>query len=91
MMHAIGDINNEDAGAPDHANRAAWASWANANSAMAVNPFLWPVSTNPAIVAAVTDDPTGATVPDSDIQFVVNSNLAMVIAEWVAHPPGGAV
>jgi hypothetical protein len=42
---------------------------------------------NPAIAAKVETDPSGSTVPDGDVQFVVNSNLDAVIAEFVANPP----
>ena len=87
VMHAVMDINNEDAGAPDHANRLAWAKWANGNSPGAMIPFMWPVSMNPAIAAAVAADPSGATVPDGDVQFVVNSNVDWVIAEWIKENP----
>lgn len=84
------DIKNEGAAAPDHANRAAWATWANKSSAIAKEPFMWPIANNPAIQAAIAADPSGATVPDTDIQFVVNSNLDFVIADFVANPPQGA-
>lgn len=83
MMHCVTDINNEAVGAPDHANRAAWASYANEASSTAVQPFLWPVASNPAVVNAVTVDPSGATVLDSDVQFIVNGALDKVIADWV--------
>lgn len=87
VVHCISDIQNEDSSAPDHANRIAWATWANKNSAIAYEPFRWPVAMNPAIGAAIDTDPSGATVPDSDVQFVVNSNLNIVIADFVANPP----
>jgi len=87
---AAGQITNEDPATPDHANRLAWANWAVPNSSVAWLSFAWPVANNPAIVAAVTADPSGQTVLDSDVQFVVNSNLDKVIAEFVAHPPPGA-
>ena len=87
VIHCVADIQNEDPGAPDHANRIAWANWANKNSGVAYEPFRWPVATNPAIAAAVGTDPSGSTVSDSDVQFVVNSNLGAVIADWVANQP----
>jgi hypothetical protein len=83
-------INNEDPATPDHANRAAWATWANKNSSVAWNPFAWPVAMNPTIQAAIQADPSGQTVADSDVQFVVTSALPQVIADFVAHPPPGA-
>jgi hypothetical protein len=87
MMHCVTDISNEAIDAPDHANRLAWANYANGNSSGAVMPFLWPVATNPAVVNAVTEDPTGATVLDSDVQFIVNGALDKVIADWVKNNP----
>jgi hypothetical protein len=89
VVTAAGQIINEDPSTPDHANRIAWANWATVNSSVAWQPFAWPVASNPSIVAAVTADPSGSTVPDSDVQFVINSNLENVIAEFVANPPSG--
>lgn len=89
VIHACEDIKNEDPSAPDHANRLAWANWANGNSTAAFEPFRWPVAMNPAIQAKVQADPSGATVPDSDVQFVVNGNVDAVIAGFVANPPTG--
>lgn len=88
-IHAASDIQNEDPGAPDHANRMAWANWVNKSSPVVVASFAWPVAMNPAIQAAVAADPSGRTVPDGDVQFVVNSNLDAVIADFVANPPAG--
>jgi hypothetical protein len=87
MMHAVADINNEDPGTPDHANRMAWASYANGNSNAAMMPFLWPVAMNPAVQNAVAEDPTGATVSDNDVQFIVNGQVDVVIADWVKNNP----
>lgn len=89
VIHAAQDIQNEDPAAPDHANRSAWARWANDNSSVAWNPFAWPVGMNPAIQAAIAADPSGQTVLDGDVQFVVNANLDAVIAGFVANPPAG--
>ena len=89
VVIAAGQITNEDPGTPDHANRLAWANWATPNSSVAWVSFAWPVASNPAIVAAVTVDPSGQSVKDSDVQFVVNSNLEIVIAEFVKNPPPG--
>jgi hypothetical protein len=89
VITAAQAIMNEDPATADHANRIAWATWANQNSSVAWNPFAWPVGMNPAIQAAVEADPSGQTVKDSDVQFVVNSNLEAVITYWVANPPTG--
>jgi hypothetical protein len=90
VVTAAGQIVNEDPATPDHANRLAWANWAVPNSSVAWLSFAWPVANNPAIVASVTADPSGQTVLDSDVQFVVNSALPKVIADFIAHPPPGA-
>lgn len=84
---AATDILNEDPSAPDHANRVAWANFVNKSSPAVVASFAWPVAMNPSIAAAIAADPSGETVPDSDVQFVVNANLDAVIAEFVANPP----
>ena len=86
VITAAGAIENEDPGTADHANRLAWANWADRNSSVAWLPFAWPVAMNPSIQATVQSDPSGQSVKDSDIQFVVNSNLEVVITYWVAHP-----
>jgi hypothetical protein len=90
VVHVCGDIQNEDAGASNHTNRLAWATWANTNSSAASIPFAWPVGLNPAIQASIATDPTGASIPDGDVQFVVNSNVDKVIADFIANPPPGA-
>jgi hypothetical protein len=90
VVHDAQDIQNEDPATPDHANRVAWATWANKNSSTAWIPFAWPVSMNPKIQGAVQADPSGQTVQDSDVQFVVTGALPAVIADFVAHPPPGA-
>ena len=89
MMQCVTNISNEGEEAPDHTNRVAWATYANANSSMAMIPFLWPVATNPAVQNAVVEDPSGATVLDSDVQYIVNGALEKVIADWVEanQPP----
>jgi hypothetical protein len=91
MITAVGNIKTEDPSAPNHANRIAWADWANVNSSTAWIPFGWPVAMNPAIQGSIANDPSGQSVPDSDVQFVVNSNIDEVIADWVADPPEGVV
>jgi hypothetical protein len=89
VVKAAEDIFNEDPSTPDHTNRWAWASWANKNSSVAFEPFRWPVSLNPSIQAAVEADPSGQSVADSDVQYVVNSNLNAVIADFTHNPPSG--
>jgi hypothetical protein len=89
VIHAAADIQNEDPATPDHANRLAWANWANKNSSVAWIAFAWPVAMNPTIQAAVQADPSGQTVQDSDVQFVVTSALPAVIADFIANPPPG--
>lgn len=90
VVHATEDIFNEAPTTPDHTNRWNWASWANKNSSVAWIAFAWPVGLNPTISAAIAADPSGSTVQDSDVQFVVNGTLPSVIADFVAHPPPGA-
>ena len=75
VVHCVNDIFNEEPSVPNHSNRWNWASWANKNSKLAYEAFRWPVAMNPTIASAVEANPTGATVSDSDVQFVVNSNL----------------
>src|ERR1700751_6066982 len=89
VIHDVEDIQNEDPATPNHANRLAWANWANQNSSVAWIAFAWPVAMNPSIQASVEADPSGQSVKDSDIQFVVNSNVEAVITYWVANPPPG--
>lgn len=89
-VHAAEDIHNEDPVTPDHTNRIRWANWVSKNSSVAWLAFSWPVALNPTIAAAVQADPSGQTVNDSDVQFVINSNLNAVIADFIANPPSGA-
>ena len=87
VIHDVQDIQNEDPATADHANRLAWANWANKNSDHASIAFAWPVAMNPTIQAAVQADPSGQSVQDSDVQFVVTSALPAVIADFIANPP----
>lgn len=84
-MIASQDIQNEDVATEGHAGRIAWANWANKNSNQAWLAFAWPVAMNPSIQTEIETDPSGATVKDSDVQFVVNSALPKVIADYVAN------
>lgn len=86
-IKAAEDINNEPVDAPDHVNRVSWAAWYLKNSQEGSVSFAWAVAMNPAIQASVGNDPTGASVPDTDVQFVVNSALPQVIADFIANPP----
>lgn len=87
VITAADQIKHEDAGTSNHANRIAWATWIDTNSAEGTWPFMWPIALNPSIQTAIAADPSGATVTDNDIQFVVSSNLEFVIAAWVADQP----
>lgn len=87
VMHAAGDIINEDPATPDHDKRLAWAQWAIANSGLAHQTFLWPVAGNQSIIDKVEAAPDGSTVLDGDIQFVVNSALPKVVAGWISPTP----
>lgn len=89
VVHAAEDIHNEDPATVDP-NRLRWANWVAKSSSVAWSPFSWPVALNPTIAAAVEADPSGQTVQDSDVQFVVNTNLDSVIADFIANPPPGA-
>jgi hypothetical protein len=87
VMLAAQDIQNENSTAPDHADRLAWANWAAVSSSVAWVPFGWPVAMNASIMSQVEAEPSGTTVADSDIEFVVNSVLETVITSWVANQP----
>jgi hypothetical protein len=89
VITAAQDIQNEATTTPDHAQRLAWANWASKNSPVAWIAFSWPVSMNATIQGSVQADPSGQSVKDSDVQFVVNSALPAVIADFVANPPPG--
>jgi hypothetical protein len=86
-VKACEDIKNEDPATPDHVNRAEWAMWYSKNSQTGWVSFAWSVAMNATIQAAIQADPTGATITDNDVQFVVNSVLPSVIADFIAHPP----
>jgi hypothetical protein len=90
VVTAAAAIQNEDPGTADHANRLRWASWAIPNSSIAWQSFAWPVASNPSIVEKVITDSSGSTVPDSDVQFVINSYVEIVITEWVSANPAPA-
>src|ERR1700752_690288 len=86
VVTAAANIETEDPATPDHTNRIAYANWAQQNSSTAWVAYRWYVATNPAIIASYQSDRSGQSVLDSDVQFVVNSNLETVIKEWVANP-----
>jgi hypothetical protein len=81
---AAQDIINEAATTPDHANRLTWANWYMKNSQTGWTAFAWAVAMNPTIASAAASDSTGKTVNDSDVQFVVNSNIENVVTDHVA-------
>lgn len=87
VITAAEQIQNEDPATADHANRLAWANWAVGNSSVAWQAFGWAVSLNASIRTSVEADPSGQSVADSDVQFVVNSALPQVIAQFIAKPP----
>ena len=62
VIHDVEDIQNEDPATPNHADRLAWANWANKNSSVAWIAVAWPVAMNPTIQAAVQADPSGQSV-----------------------------
>jgi hypothetical protein len=87
VVTAAVQIQSEDPATPNHADRVRWANWAIPNSPVAWQPFAWPVANNPTIVGKVTGDPSGQTVLDSEVQFVVNSYVETVIEEWAKNNP----
>lgn len=86
-ISAANDIDNEDPSTPNHEDRIKWAAYCNKSSSVAWIPFGWPTAMNPTIQASVEADPTGTSVSDTDVQFVVNSALPKVIADYVATLP----
>lgn len=85
VVTAAANIITEDPATANHAARLAWANWAQQSSSVAWVAFRWYVATNATIVGEVQTDASGASIKDSDVQFVVNSNLETVIAGW--KPP----
>jgi hypothetical protein len=79
---AARDIAAEDANTPHHAARLAWAQrWIDGNNVVPLlERMLYVVCQNPAIQAAAPSGPFS----DSDIQFVVNSNIDAQVVERVA-------
>lgn len=90
VVTAADQVKNEDPVAPNHADRYKWAVWIDTNSAAGTWPFMWPIAMNPSIQAAYESDPSGDSIPDGDIQFIVNSNLDYVISRWVAEQAAAA-
>ena len=87
VVTAAEQIQNEATTTADHVNRLAWANWAIQSSSVAWVAFRWMVAVNPAIQAACVTDPSGQSVLDGDVQFVVNSNIEAVVTQWVATKP----
>lgn len=77
-------IQNEDPNTLNHATRLAWANWAISVSSVAWVPFAWALAMNATIVGELKTDASGNAVLDSDVQFVVNSNIDAVVAGWKA-------
>ena len=69
VAKAAQDILNEDAGTTNHANRLIWAKQTLLDSMAKAEQMMWPLVSNATIAAA------GESATDSDIQFVVNSNI----------------
>jgi hypothetical protein len=83
---AAGNIITEDPATPDHVNRLNWANFVMGLSVSAIEVFKWPVAQNPTIQASVAADPSGDSVTDSDVQFVVNSNVDMAVEQYKSSP-----
>jgi hypothetical protein len=83
---AAGDIITEDPGTANHVDRLNWAHFVMGNSVMAYEVMKWPVAANPAIQTSVQEDPTGNSVSDNDVQFVVNSNIELAVEAYKTSP-----
>lgn len=65
------DVLTEDGGTANHANRLIWAQAALSNPNEAADKMSWYIASNATVLAYSTpDDAT-----DSDIAFIVNSNI----------------
>jgi hypothetical protein len=90
VMRIADTIMNEEATAPDHANRLRWAQWAIVSSSVAgIAYFGWVVAFYPAVFASVTEDPSGASVKDQDISAAVEKAFPNALAAFIANPPSG--
>lgn len=69
VAKAAQDILNEVPETANHANRVIWAKEALLDCLGKAEQMLWPLVSNATISAA------GESCTDSDIQFVVNSNI----------------
>lgn len=69
VAKAAQDIINESPATTNHANRVIWAKEALLDCMAKAEQMLWPVVSNATIASA------GESATDSDIQFVVNSNI----------------
>lgn len=63
------DIENEDVGTENHANRIVWADRVKVNPLVEARNFLIPVCENATIAAALPD------AVDGDVKYVVASNI----------------
>jgi hypothetical protein len=73
LHKAASDISIEDPSTADHSQRTAWARRVFADPVAWSAQTVWTILQNATIAA----DPEAAT--DSDVQFVVNSNIATFI------------
>jgi hypothetical protein len=87
IVTAAQAIVNEATNTADHANRMIWAQWALDNSNGAAISFLWACAMNSTIQQSFTADPTGGSINDGDVQYVINSYLPTVLAALEANPP----
>lgn len=86
VVTAATAIINEDPTTPDHVNRLNWANFAIQLSSSATDFFKWPIAQNATIQASVAADPTGNSVADNDVQFVVNSEVTAAVAAYKTSP-----
>jgi len=63
------DIDNEDAGTANHANRVAWSLKVKTNPYQEASKFLHAICSNATIAAALPN------AVDSDVKYVVASNI----------------
>lgn len=69
IAKAARDIENEDPGTTNHAERLLWAKDTRSDIDKWVDTMMWDVVSNSTIQTA------GETCTDNDLQFVINSNI----------------
>lgn len=77
MAKAAYDVLNESPSTENHAARVAWAKAVINDGSKWADLFLWSCALNPTIAQKAEDDQE---ITDSDVQFVVNSNINPAIA-----------